>query len=128
MTPQALQYVNDRLTEADINYHFARYHYEGDAPVYPYSVGTYSEADPESEDGRQRTTITVSSWTRGTWLELEQVKAKIRTMFPPVEGATAILPGGSGVAINYLRALPIPTGDGELKRMDIIINLTEWSE
>ena len=128
MSMQALEYINNRLTEADINYHFARYIFSGDAPVYPYSVGTYNEQEAESEDGLQETTFTVSSWTRGEWLELEQTKAKIKALFPPAGGTTAILPGGTGVAVTYLRTQTIPTGDDELKRIDTTLNVQEWSE
>lgn len=126
MTPQVLNYIKDRLIGAGLNYHFARYNYGDGSPVYPYHVGTYNEADAVSEDGRQEATLTISSWTRGTWLELEQAKAKIKALFP-VYGVTAIL-DGSGVAIAYVRSQPIPTGDSELKRMDTTLNVIEWSE
>lgn len=126
MTPQALAFINGRLNGAGLNYHFARYNYGDGAPVYPYEVGTYSESDAVSEDGRQEATFTLSCWTRGEWLELEQVKAKIKALFP-VYGATEIL-DGSGVAVAYVRSQPIPTGDSELKRMDITLTVIEWSE
>ena len=126
MTPQALNYISGRLIEAGLNYHFARYNYGDGSPVYPYEVGTYNEADAVSEDGRQEAALTLSCWTRGAWLELEQVKAKIKTLFP-VYGATEIL-DGSGMAVAYVRSQPIPTGDAELKRMDIILTVIEWSE
>jgi hypothetical protein len=126
MTPQALQFINDRLSEAGLNYHFARYNYDADSPLYPYAVGSYRENDAVSEDGRQEAIFTVSAWTRGPQLELELVKGIVRTVFP-VYGRTEIL-DGSGVAVSYLRAQLIPTGDSELKRMDITLHVKEWSE
>lgn len=126
MTLEALAYINDRLTEADINYHFMRYNFGQGGPVYPYSVGTYNEEDDAAEDGGQSATFTVNTWTRGTWLELEQVKATIKALFP-VTGRTAILEG-SGLAVSYTRSQPIPTGDEELKRIEIILTVKEWSE
>lgn len=129
MTPTTLAYINKRLTEADINYHFVRYNTsEGSPLVYPYSVGEYNESEPTDESGQQKATFTVRTWTRGSWLELEQIKAKIKALFPPVGGDTAILPDGSGVAISYLRSQPIPTGDMELKRIDTTLDIKEWSE
>ena len=129
MSVDALAYINNRLTEADINYHFARYIIDADTgPVYPYSVGTYNEQEAESEDGLQETLFTVSSWTRGDWEELEQTRAKIKALFPSAGGTTAILPGGIGVAVSYLRTQTIPTGDDELKRIDTTLNVQEWSE
>lgn len=128
MTPKSLEYINDRLTNAGINYHFARYIYGDSGPVYPYSVGQYNELEADSEDGMQEAVFTVSTWTRGTWSGLEQTKERIKALFPAVGGATAILPGGNGVAVSYLRAQTIPTGDDYLKRVDITLNVKEWSE
>ena len=64
MTPQALSYINGRLNGAGLNYHFARYNYGDGSPVYPYEVGTYSEADAVSEDGRQEATALIPSSIR----------------------------------------------------------------
>lgn len=127
MTLQALAYINDRLTEAGINYHFMRYNFGQGDPEYPYSVGSYSENDDAAEDGGQSATFTVNAWTRGTWMELERVKATIKALFP-VTGATAILEDGSGLVVSYVRSQPIPTGDEELKRIEIILTVKEWSE
>lgn len=126
MTPQALGYINSRLRAAGLNYHFVRYKYGNAGPVYPYYVGSYKENDAEAEDGGQEAAFTVTGWTRGEWLDLEQDKATIKSLFPAV-GATAIL-AGSGVVVSYVRAQPIPTGDPELKRIDITLQVQEWSE
>lgn len=126
MTEQALKYINDRLTEAGINYHFARYQFGGDAPEYPYAVGTYNEAEATTEDGLQETTLTLDCWTRGSWADLERVKARVKATFPPT-GDTTILSTGSGVAVSYARTLTIPTGEAELKRIEITLNIKEWS-
>ena len=129
MTQQALAYIHRRLTDAGLNYHFGRYDYGHGSPVYPYHVGEYSEEDTVDEDGGQQTTLTIHSWARGSnaALALEQDKAKIRALFPPVGGDRAIL-DGSGVVVTYGRSQNIPTGDSELKRLDTIINVNEWSE
>lgn len=129
MTQQALAYINRRLKDAGLNYHFGRYDYGNGSPVYPYHVGEYSEDDAVNEDGGQQTTLTIHSWARGVdaALALEQDKAKIRALFPPVGGDRAIL-DGSGVVVTYGRSQHIPTGDSELKRLDTIIYVKEWSE
>lgn len=126
MTQQTLKFINDRLEAAGLNYHFARYNYGDGSPVYPYCVGSYSENNAETEDGLQETDFTVNVWTRGEWLELEQVKARIKAIFPVI-GTTAILPDGFGVAVSYVRSDPIPTGDDELKRIEITLSIKEWS-
>ena len=129
MTPQALAYIKDRLTSAGLNYHFGRYDYGHGSPVYPYYVGEYNEDMAEAEDGGQLTTLTIHAWARGNnaAMALEQGKAKIRALFPPVGGDRAIL-DGSGVVVTYGRSQYIPTGDDELKRLEITITVQEWSE
>lgn len=129
MTPQALAYIKGRLTDAGLNYHFGRYDFGHVSPVYPYYVGEYNEDVVEAEDGGQLTTLTLHAWARGAnaALELEQGKAKIRALFPPVGGDRAILEG-SGVVVTYGRSQYIPTGESELKRLEIIITVKEWSE
>lgn len=129
MTQQALAYINGRMKDAGLNYHFGRYDYGEGSPQYPYHVGEYSEDDVVNEDGGQQTTLTIHSWARGAnaALALEQDKAKIRALFPPIGGDRAIL-DGSGVVVTYGRSQYIPTGDSELKRLDTIIYVKEWSE
>ena len=129
MTQQALAYLNRRLKDAGLNYHFGRYDYGHGSPQYPYHVGEYDEDDVVNEDGGQQTTLTLRSWARGAnaALALEQDKAKIRALFPPIGGDRAIL-DGSGVVVTYGRSQYIPTGDSELKRLDTIIYVKEWSE
>lgn len=125
MTTEALKTINARLSEAGINYHFARYNYGDGSPVYPYYVGTYSETDDGREDGSLGAALTISGWTRGDWIDLEHGKAAIRGLFPTT-GYTAVLEQ-TGLAVTYARSQVIPTGDAELKRIDITLNVKEWS-
>lgn len=129
MTLQALAYIKGRLTDAGLNYHLGRYDYGNGSPKYPYHVGEYSEDDAVNEDGGQQTTLTIHSWARGAGaaVALEQDRAKIRSLFPPVGGDRAIL-DGSGVVVTYGRSQYIPTGDSELKRLETTIIINEWSE
>lgn len=126
MTLQGLKFINDRLKDAGLNYHFDRYNYGNGSPVYPYHVGTYKEHDAESEDGGQKTTFTIHSWARGVRLDLENDKAKIREIFP-LYGLRHVFSDGSGIVVSYGRSQPIPTGDTELKRMETTLNVKEWS-
>lgn len=126
MTPQALNYISGRLRDAGLNYHYIRYNHGAAGPVYPYYVGSYKENDAVAEDGGQEATITVTGWTRGEWLDLEQDKAKIKALFPVVGHAVVLT--GSGLVVSYVRAQPIPTGDPDLKRIDITLHAIEWSE
>lgn len=119
-----LEFIKDSLLEAGVNYEFGEY---TKFPIqYPYFVGEYEEIEPETEDGLQDNSFLLTGFTRGSWLELEQAKEKIEKIFSKTVGKTAIL-DSAGVAIFYDRALIVPTGDAELKRIEIRLTIKEWS-
>ena len=39
---------------------------------------------------------------------------------------TTILPNGNGLAIFYAGSLVVPTGDEELKKIEIHLRINEW--
>ena len=61
----------------------------------------------------------LSGFSRGTWLTLENAKAKIENYFNKVYGKTVMVDDGSAVAVFYGNALIVPTGDEELKKIQI---------
>lgn len=120
MTNEVLEHINEQLTAAGINYEFGEWSSD---IVYPYFVGEYSESPPDSEDGRIEATFILTGFSRGSWLDLETAKSKIEQLF---SYHTAILENGSGVDISYAGATIVPTGDAELKRMQINLTIQEW--
>lgn len=124
MTDESLKYISDTLESAGINYEFGEYTSE---LQYPYFVGEYAETDVENEDGMQETALILSGFSRDSWLTLEKAKKTIKKLFPPIEGRTAILESGSGIAVFYARSNNIPTGDYQLKRLEINLTIKEWS-
>ena len=124
MTTAALKTIADAMSALGLEYAFGVY--AGDPVVYPYFVGEYTETEPMTEDGRQDTTFLLTGFHRGTWLELEQAKEKIENYFNRVSGKTVITDNGSGVAIFYANTLIVPTGDAELKRIQINLQVKEW--
>ena len=124
MTDESLKYISDTLESAGINYEFGEYTSE---LQYPYFVGEYAETDVENEDGMQETALILSGFSRDSWLTLEKAKKTIKKLFPPIEGRTAILESGSGIAVFFARSNNIPTGDYQLKRLEINLTIKEWS-
>ena len=124
MTDESLKYISDTLESAGINYEFGEYTSE---LQYPYFVGEYAETDVENEDGMQETALILSGFSRDSWLTLEKAKKTIKKLFPPIEGRTAILESGSGIAVFYARSNNIPTGDYQLKRLEINLTIKDWS-
>lgn len=120
MSIEALKFINNKLIENGINYEFMQWTND---VVYPYFVGEYQEAESLNEDGLQETTFILNGFSKGSWFDLEQAKETIEKTF---SNATAILPNGNGIAVFYSNSLVIPTGDAELKRIQINLAINEW--
>lgn len=125
MSEEALKYIADAMAALGLSYDFVMWN--GNGPPDPYYIGEYAEEEPTTEDGLQETTFMITGTTRGSWLSLEQAKAKIRNRFPPNVGDTSILPNGSGLAVFYSDSFPVPTEDGSYKRIQINLRIKEWS-
>lgn len=124
MSKNLLKVVSDGMTELGLEYEFGEYTKE---PIsYPYFVGEYTETEPMTEDGLQETTFMLSGFSRGTWLTLENAKAKIENYFNKVYGKTVMVDDGSAVAVFYGNSLIVPTGDEELKKIQINLQCKEW--
>ena len=124
MSKNLLKVVSDGMTELGLEYEFGEYTKE--PIVYPYFVGEYTEQEPMTEDGLQETTFLLSGFSRGTWLTLENAKAKIENYFNKVYGKTVMVDDGSAVAVFYGNSLIVPTGDEELKKIQINLQCKEW--
>lgn len=96
-------------------------------PVYPYFTGEYSETPPVSEDGMQECTFILNGFSRDTWLSLEEAKNTIKEYFDRTNGRTVRTAEGHVVAVFYENSFPVPTGDKELKRIQINLTIKEWS-
>lgn len=121
MSKAALKFISDELEALEINYQFGEW--TTDPVTDPYFVGEYTE--PESltreEDGLQEISFILTG-TGTTWIGLENAKDAIESNI----SKTAILPNGNGIAVFYSGALIIPTGDAELKRIQINLSIKEW--
>lgn len=123
MTTEVLEVINNAMAEIGIEYSLI----EQKEIKYPYFTGEYQETPQENEDGLQDTTFILNGFSRTTWGELESAKAKIKKKFHPIDGLIVTTPSGNVVAIFYEQSLVIPTGDSELKRMQINLLVKEWS-
>lgn len=120
---EVLEYIRQEMALLGIPYEFMLW----TAPVsYPYCVGEFSEIDPLTEDGLQEKIMILTLTTINEWLELLEIQEKLEENFPSEEGKTAILDDGSGIAVFYGTALPIPTGDANLKRLQVNLNIKLW--
>ena len=123
MSISALNIISESLEKLGINYEFGEWTSE---IVDHYYVGEYTEVPTLNEDGMQETSFILNGFSRGSWLDLEESKAKIEAHFGKVGGHTAIAEDKSAVAIFYSDSLIIPTGDAVLKRIQINLMIKEW--
>ena len=125
MTTAVMKFISEAMESEGIPYEFMEFT-SPIADLQSYWVGEYSEIPPNAEDGMQETQLILTGTGRGSWLNLEKEKVKIEKIFPAIGGRTAILDNGSGVAVFYGNAFPVPTGDGFLKRLQINLTVKEW--
>jgi hypothetical protein len=124
MSKQVLKLISDAMTSMGIEYSFVEY--SNNPVIYPYFVGEYQETESMTEDGLQECTFILTGFTRDSWLTLEEAKEKIENYFNRVSGYTVITDNGSGVAVFYADTLIVPTGDAELKSIQINLSVKEW--
>lgn len=96
---------------------------------YPYFVGEYSESPVTAEDGGKEATLMLTGTTNtkfgGSWLELEQYRSDIEELFHPICGLRITVADGA-VAIFYENSFPVPTGEADLKRIQINLRIKKW--
>lgn len=127
MSKEVLNIIDRAMSFLGLEYGFGEYAGNSKGKkAYPYWVGSYTEAEPYTESGLQETTFMLTGFSRASWLELENEKLKIENYFNRVTGRVGITSSGSAVAIFYAGALPVPTGDAELKSIQINLSIKEW--
>ena len=121
----ALGIIQNELASIGVPYEFMRW---TSSVQYPYFVGEYAELPPVTEDGYKETTFIITGTTNtneGTWLELEQFRAKIENHFDPIYGLRKSTDNGVSV-IYYENSFPVPTGEADLKRLQINLKIKQW--
>lgn len=126
MQSETLGFIDSELTSAGIPYEFMEFTSNISSLDY-YAVGEYTETEPLTEDGLEESQFIITLTGRCSMIALETAKQKIKSLFPSIEGKTAILDNGSGVAIFYASAFPIQTGNADVKRLQINLQIKEWS-
>ncbi len=127
MSKEVLNIIDSAMKSIGLEYGFGEYGGNSNGKiVYPYWVGSYTETEPYTEDGLQETTVMLTGFSRGSWLDLENGKEKIEKHFNRVSGKVGITSSGNAVAIFCAGALIVPTGDAELKSIQINLSIKEW--
>ena len=121
MSISALKFISEKLERLKIPYAFEEW--TANEVPDPYFVGEYNEVESteREENGDQETTFILTGTGRKGF-GLEQAKEIIENNITE----TAILPNGNGIAVFYSNSFPVPTGDAELKRIQINLTIKEW--
>lgn len=122
MTSEPLKLISDGMAALGLNYAFERWK---DEPKYPYFTGEYQESPSDSEDGMQECDFILTGWHRGESADLEEAKEKIENYFYR-DGRRTIAPNGNAVVVSYSNGFVVPSGDAELKKIEIYLNVKEW--
>lgn len=120
---EVLSVINTQLVALGLNYEFGEM--TQSPPVYPYWVGEYTEPEPTGEDGMEEPVFMLSGFTRGAHLSLETQAEVIRNYYK--HGITVLTNDGAAVIVNYAGGFPVPTGELELKKMQINLSVRLWN-
>ena len=120
---EKLAFINEQMNILNIPYEYGEW---TKSIQYPYYVGEISSPeDILAEDGAEETTFILTGFHYGKFIELEQDKAKIKQHFNTIFGARAKTNSGA-IAVFYDGGFIIPTGEKDLKKIQITLKIKEW--
>lgn len=117
-----LKFINEQMDILSVPYEYGEWTSD---VIYPYSVGEVTEEPIMNEDGSAESTMLLTVFNRGSYIELERIKESIRKHFNPICGLRAKTDSGA-IAVFYDGAFPVPTGEADLKRIQINLTIKEW--
>lgn len=119
---EKLQFINQQMAELSVPYEFGEWTTD---VIYPYCVGEVTEEPITTEDGAETSTFILNFFHRGSYADLESIKARIKQHFQPIFGLRASHEGGA-IAVFYESAFYVPTNEADLKRLQINLTIKEW--
>ena len=120
---ERLKFINEQMDILALSYEFGEWTQE---IQYPYFVGeVLSNESITTEDGLAETTFILTGFHRGKAIDLETAKEKIRKHFNSIHGLRAKTGSGS-IAVFFDGSYYIPTGEADLKKVQINLKILEW--
>lgn len=117
-----LKFINEQMTALGLGYEFGEWSSE---VSYPYYVGEITEEPVTTEDGLEESTLLLSGFHRGKFIDLERDKERIKNHFDPITGLCAKTDSGS-IAVFFDGSFYVPTGEADLKKIQINLKIKEW--
>lgn len=120
---EKLKFINEQMASIAVPYEFMQWTSD---IVYPYFVGEITESPTFSESGFEESTMLLTGFSRGNYLDMETIKEKIKSHFSPVSGLRGQTDSGSAIAVFFDGAFYVPTGEADLKKIQINLKIYEW--
>ena len=117
-----LKFINEQMDILAVPYEFGEWTSKVN---YPYTVGEITEEPITTEDGLEESTMILTIFHRGRYIDIETIKNKIKKHFNPISGLCAKTDSGS-VAVFFDGSFYIQTGEADLKKMQINLKIKEW--
>lgn len=117
-----LKFISDQMDMIGVPYEFGQW---TSTIKYPYFVGEITEEPTMTEDGLEESTMLLTGFCRGSYLDMETVKNKIKSHFPSIHGLRAKTDSGS-IAVFFDGSFYIPSGEADLKKLQINLKIKEW--
>ena len=115
--------IADAMESLGLNYAYLEWL---DDPVDMYFTGEYQEGEAVDESGQVPISFILTGFSRVGIEALEEAKETIKKHFDKVSGMV-IADKESAVAIFYAGSFPVRTMDAELKKIQVNLNIKEWS-
>ena len=119
---EALGFIKEQMNILAVPYEFAEW---TSVVKYPYFVGEIVEEPTNTEDRREESTLILTGFTRGKYIELEEIKEKIKKHFDPIYGLRSDIDSGA-IAVFFNGSMNISTGEADLKKIQINLQIIEW--
>lgn len=120
---EKLKFIKNQMDSIAVPYEFMQWSSD---IVYPYFVGEITEQPTLTEDGQEQSTMLLTGFHRGQYIDMETVKERIKSHFSPVCGLRGQTDGGSTIAVFFDGSFYVPTGDSDLKKLQINLKIYEW--
>ena len=117
-----LNFINEQMTLIAVPYEYGEW---ASKVTYPYFVGEITEEPTLTEDGAEESTLILTGWHRGKFIDLEKIKAKIKKHFHPIYGLRSDTDSGA-ITVFFDSAFSVPSGEAELKKIQINLKIKEW--
>lgn len=121
---EKLKFINEQMTAIAVPYEFDVW----TSAIIPnrYFVGEITEEPTITEDGRESSTMLLTGFCRGKMIDLLTDMEKIKSHFSPIHGLRGTTGSGSTIAVFFDGYFSIPSGEADLKKIQINLKIYEW--